>query len=113
MSEFLLKLGSDLGHIYFLFVLALFVSNSIALHIKDEGGEGETRIIVGIVSGIIVVITAFLGGEILKLILYTFAVFGAFSFFGKPIEKVYMWLFFLLYDWIVKAWTYIKSLFKN
>ena len=66
MSEFLLKLGSDLGHIYFLFVLALFVSNSIALHIKDEGGEGETRIIVGIVSGIIVVITAFLGGEILK-----------------------------------------------
>jgi hypothetical protein len=67
MSEFLLKLGSDLGHIYFLFVLALFVSNSIALHIKDEGGEGETRLIVGIVSGIIVVIAAFLGGEILKL----------------------------------------------
>ena len=111
--EGILKFGENIGHIYFLFALCLIITNSIFKVIADGGFPGETRIIVGIVSLAMVLIFAALGGEIPKLTLYTFATFGAFSFFGAQIEKGYMWAYFLLYDWIVKAWTYIKSIFKK
>jgi len=113
MDKLILKTAENIGHIYFLFVLALVVSNSIVRHISDEGKTGETRIIVAIVSTVMILTFACLGAEIIRLIKYTFIVFGVFSFFGELIERAYMWVYFLLYDWIVKAWTFIKSLFQK
>jgi hypothetical protein len=112
MNDILVETSDIIGHIYFLFVLVLAVTNSLATYVIDENNEFETRFIVGGFSLVNVIIFSFLGAEMSQLILFTFATFGAFSFFGKHVEKAYMWVFLRIYDFSVKAIKWIKNKFN-
>jgi hypothetical protein len=112
MDEILIKTGEAVGHIYFLFILVLVVTNSLAIYIIDRNNEFETRLIVGMFSFTNVIVFSFFDAEMSKLIVYTFATFGVFSFFGKAIEKIYMYVFLKLYNWILQAVNWIKNKFN-
>ena len=112
MDEILIKTGEAVGHIYFLFILVLVVTNSLAIYIIDRNNEFETRLIVGMFSFTNVIVFSFFDVEMSKLIVYTFATFGVFSFFGKAIEKIYMYVFLKLYNWILQAVDWIKNKFN-
>jgi hypothetical protein len=112
MDEILMKTGEAVGHIYFLFILVLVVTNSLAIYIIDRNNEFETRLIVGMFSFTNVIVFSFFDADIGKLIIYTFATFGVFSFFGKAIEKMYMYVFLKLYNWILQAVDWIKNKFN-
>jgi hypothetical protein len=102
---------SDFNYIL-VFCLTLFLVNTIAKLIFDDGFELKTRTVILFTSAVVTACFNYFFGDLWNLLWNAFACFGFFDIVGRHIESAILFLYAIAKNGVSKTWQKLKDRYK-